>query len=213
MRRRPGFFLEFLRLEPGRLSGDGDYATLCRHRGRRRDRHRAVRCPADGTDRVRLRRRLVRARIQSDHGPAVALDERARGHPAARRAAAVDAAAARASSRPRRRTAHIVLRAGDRIVAERDVPREFDARHSRARRRDSRTRARPSLTLETDQWYVPAETQLASDPGPAPSRPADSSSARSGRLPSQTEQRAAERVVEEPAPTRPRGTGRRSATH
>jgi hypothetical protein len=53
-------------------------------------------------------------------------------------------------------SAHIVLRAGDRIVAERDVPRQFEV-----------TFAVPAdliaadgetvLTLETDQWYMPAE--------------------------------------------------------
>ena len=52
--------------------------------------------------------------------------------------------------------AHIVLRAGDRIVAEREVPREFEVAIPVSADLIA-GQGETVLTLETDQWYVPAE--------------------------------------------------------
>jgi hypothetical protein len=54
-------------------------------------------------------------------------------------------------------SAHVVIRSGDRVIAERDVDRQFTwdvAVPEDALSGDGDT----TLTIETDQWYVPAET-------------------------------------------------------
>jgi hypothetical protein len=53
-------------------------------------------------------------------------------------------------------TAHIVLRTGGRIIAEREVPREF-AVDIPLPADFIAGQGETVLTLETDQWYVPAE--------------------------------------------------------
>jgi len=55
------------------------------------------------------------------------------------------------------RTAHVTIKAGDRLVAERDVPRSFSVEISIPREVVSAS-GETRLSIETDQWYVPAET-------------------------------------------------------
>jgi hypothetical protein len=151
----PGFFLEFLNLEPGRLIGAGDYATL------------AVK--AGGND-IAIEQFDVQAMGQIVYGfgdgwyeleynPATGnlwrwTSERAliRLHTAPqpltlRLRGTFETAAS---------TAHIVVRAGDRIVAEHDVPRDFAVDIPVAADLIA-GQGETVLAIETDQWYVPAE--------------------------------------------------------
>jgi hypothetical protein len=151
----PGFFLEFLTLEPGRLSGDGDYAAL------------AV---SAGANDIAIEQFDAQATGQIVYGFGDGWYE-LEYNPATGRLwrwtserAAIRLYAARQPLMLRLQgefetgasTAHIVLRAGGRIVAERDLPREFAVEIPLS----ADLIAEPGetiLTLETDQWYVPAE--------------------------------------------------------
>jgi hypothetical protein len=152
----PGFFLEFLRLEPGRLSGDGDYAAL------------AV---TAGGDEIAIEQFDAQPAGQIVYGFGEGWHE-LEYNPATGRLWrwTSERAAIRlhASPQPLRlrlqgafetaaSTAHIVLRAGDRIVAERDVPREFEVDLPISAELIAGQGGETVLTLETDQWYVPAE--------------------------------------------------------
>lgn len=55
------------------------------------------------------------------------------------------------------RSAHVVFRVGDRTLAERDVPRRFDVTLTIPADVVS-PEGETTVTIETDQWYVPAET-------------------------------------------------------
>jgi hypothetical protein len=151
----PGFFLEFLTLEPGGLSGDGDYAALA--------------VTAGGTD-IAIEQFDAQAAGQVVYGygdgwyeleynPATGRLWRWTSERAAIRLHAtpqplmlrIQGAFETAAA-----TAHVVLRAGERVVAERDVPREFDVSIPVSADMIA-GRGETVLTLETDQWYVPAE--------------------------------------------------------
>ena len=150
-----GFFLDFLKLDPGQLTGAGDYAALT--------------VTAAGND-LAIEQFDVQTTGQIVYGfgdgwneleydPATGKVWRWTSERAAIRLHAAPQPLTlrlQGEFETAASTAHIVLRAGDRIIAERDVPRQFEV-----------TFALPAdviaadvetvLTLETDQWYMPAE--------------------------------------------------------
>jgi hypothetical protein len=151
----PGFFLEFVNVAPGQLSGIGDYAALT--------------VMATGND-VAIEQFDVQTAGQIVYGfgdgwneleydPATGKIWRWSSERAAIRLHAAPQPLTlrlQGEFETSASTAHIVLRAGDRIVAERDVPRQFEATFvlpADLIAADAET----VLTLETDQWYMPAE--------------------------------------------------------
>lgn len=152
----PGFFLKFLTLEAGSLDGQGEFATLT---------------VAAGTDTVAIEQfDLQPAGLvvygfgdgwhELEYNPATGrlwrwTSERAvipihsiRQPLVLQLSGQFETAA---------RTAHLVVRSGDRVVSERDVPRRFSldvAIPAASVSPDGETR----LTIETDQWFIPAET-------------------------------------------------------
>lgn len=152
----PGFFLQMVRLEAGALLGDGDVASL------------SVQA---GTDELAVEQFDIQTAEDVVYGFADGWHEQEYNPRTGRLWRwASDRATIRVRS-PRRpltlhldgefetsaRTAHVVVRSGDRLVAERDVERRFEwdiAIPADVLSADGET----PLTIETDQWYVPAET-------------------------------------------------------
>lgn len=152
----PGFFLQMVRLEGGSLLGDGDVAEL------------SVRA---GTDELAVEQFDVQPVDDVVYGFADGWHEQEYNPRTGRlwRWASDRATIhARAPRRPltlhldgefetSARTAHVIVRSGDRLIAERDVERQFEwdvAIPADVLSVDGET----ALTIETDQWYVPAET-------------------------------------------------------
>ena len=155
MTSSPGFFLEFLRLEPGSLSGNDDYAALAITAGGNEIAIEQFDAQATGE----IVYGFGEGWYELEYNPATGrlwrwTSERA----AVRLHAAPQALTLRLEGtfETAASTAHIVLRAGNRIVAERDVPREFDVDIPISADLVA-DNGETVLTLETDQWYVPAE--------------------------------------------------------
>lgn len=152
----PGFFLQFVPLDAGALAGSGDYAEL------------TIR---SSTDEVAIEQFDVQPVEQAVFGFGEGWQESEYDPPTGRLWRWSSERAVIRVVTPRRalslhldgefetsaRTAHIVLKAGERVVAERDVPRRFtlDIPIPADVVADG---TETQLVLETDQWYVPAET-------------------------------------------------------
>jgi len=155
----PGFFLQFVSLDAGALAGEGAYATL------------TVRSE---TDEVAIEQFDVQAVEQIVYGFGDGWQE-AEYNPATGRLWrwTSERAVLRAMA-PRRqltlhldgefetsaKTAHVTVRAGDRVLAAQDVPRRFaiDVQVPSDVVADGAAGGETQLTIESDQWYVPAET-------------------------------------------------------
>jgi hypothetical protein len=160
----PGFFLRMLTVGPAGLSGAGDYATV------------TVDAESDTTSSgspgpradvaveqfdAQMTGRVVfgfgDGWYEQEYNPATgrlwrwtseraALRVRAEGHALSLRMGGEIEAAA---------TSHVVVRAGDRIVAEQDVGKEFSI--ATAIPAEALGGPEGEITIETSQWYVPAE--------------------------------------------------------
>lgn len=152
----PGFFLQFVRLDAGALTGSGDYGEL------------TVRA---GTDEVAIEQFDFQPADQtvfgfgdgwyeSEYNPTTGRLWRWTSEQATlrvispRRALTLHLAGEFETSASR---AHVRIRSGDRVIAEHDVPRTFsiDVPVAAELVADG---GETALTIETDQWYVPAET-------------------------------------------------------
>jgi hypothetical protein len=160
----PGFFLRMLTLAPASLSGAGDYATV------------TVDAETETTSSGSLRPRpdvaieqfdaQVTGRVvfgfgdgwhEQEYNPTTgrlwrwtseraALRVRAEGHSLSLH---MDGELEAAS------TSHVVVRAGDRIVADQDVGKTFSI--AAAIPAEALGGAEGAITIETSHWYVPAE--------------------------------------------------------
>jgi hypothetical protein len=152
----PGFFFQFLTLEPEKLVGAGDYATL------------EIKA---GSDQIAIEQFDAQAQGETVFGFAEGWHE-LEYNPSSGRLWrwTSDRATIRLRSRPRRlalrlrgtfetsaASAHVTVRIGDRVVSEHDVPKEFDLETSIPAELVA-SDVDTLLTLETDAWYVPAET-------------------------------------------------------
>jgi hypothetical protein len=165
----PGFFLRMLTMAPASLSGAGDYATV------------TVDAEPDGTSygspRVRadiaveqfdaqMTGRIVfgfaDGWYEQEYNPTTgrlwrwtseraALRVRAEGRALSLRLDGELEAAA---------TSHVVIRAGDRIVAQQDVGKTFSI--ATAIPAEALGGAEGAITIETSRWYVPAERSTRS---------------------------------------------------
>jgi hypothetical protein len=151
-----GFFLHFVYVEPTALAGQGSYAELT---------------VKSGTDEVAIEQFDVQVPDRTVYGFGDGWHELEYNPRTGRLWRwASERAALRVMSPPRAltlrvvgtfetsaSTAHVVVRVGDRVLSEHDVPREFSlevAIPPDVVTDDGET----SITLETEQWYVPAET-------------------------------------------------------
>lgn len=151
----PGFFLHLVRLDPAALAGSGDYAELTVKSGTNevaieqfdvQTTDRTVYGFGDGWHELEYNPRTGRLwRWTSERAVLRVMSPR--------RALTLRLVGAFETSAP---TAHVVVRAGDRVLSEHDVRKEFTldvAIPPDVVTADGET----SITLETDQWYVPAE--------------------------------------------------------
>jgi hypothetical protein len=160
----PGFFLRMLTVAPTSLSGPGDYATVTVDA---KPETASDSSPRPGADvaveqfDAQRRDRVVfgfgDGWYEQEYDPATgrlwrwtseraALKVRAEGHALSLRLDGELEAAARS---------RVVIRAGDRIVAEQDVGRTFSI--ATAIPAGALGGAEGAITIETSQWYVPAE--------------------------------------------------------
>jgi hypothetical protein len=152
----PGYFLRFARLEPGVLSGDGDVASLT---------------VTAGTDELAIEQFDLQAETTAVFGFGEGWHESEYNPSTGRLWRWTSDRATLRVRAPRRahtltltgefetgvRTAHVVIKSGDRVIAERDLDPRFS--WEVAIPPDAlATEGETVLTLETDQWYVPAET-------------------------------------------------------
>lgn len=154
-RVQPGFFLQFVRLDAAVLAGSGDYAELTI-----RSSSDAVAIeqfdvqPADrtvfgfgeGWQELEYNPRTGRLWRWSSERAAIRVVSPAR--PLTLR---LDGEFETSAS-----TAHVVVRVGERVVAERDVPRAFTWEVPIPA--EVVATGETTILLETDQWYVPADT-------------------------------------------------------
>lgn len=152
----PGFFLELLTLEAGALAGEGDYARIAVTAER---------------DQIAIEQFDVQAQGEIVFGFADGWQE-LEYNPAAGRLWRWTTERATIKLRSSRRrlslglrgefetsaaTAHVTLRVGDRVVSEHDVPKSFRLETVIPAELVA-AEADTLVTIETDQWYVPAET-------------------------------------------------------
>lgn len=158
----PGFFLQFIALAPGALAGTGDYATLTVTAG-------------DGDIAAGATVAIEQFDVQDvdvpvygygdgwqelEYNPVTGRLWRWTSERAVIRAMAPQRAQVlhlEGDFETAAATAHLTIRAGTRVLAEHDVPRNFTL--------DVPVPAdaivaggETQLTIESDQWYVPAET-------------------------------------------------------
>jgi len=153
----PGFFLHFVPIAAGALAGPGDYATLA--------------VSAGGGEAIAIEQFDLRPTGDLLYGfddGWQELEYNPRTGRLWRWSSEQSVIRVRASPQPltlhldgafetSARTAHVIVRAGGRMIAERDVPRAFTLDIPvEASAIDSA--GETLLTIETDQWYVPAET-------------------------------------------------------
>ena len=153
----PGFFLHFVPLAAGALAGAGDYATLA--------------VSAGSGDAIAIEQFNLRSAGDLLYGFAEGWQELEYNPRTGRLWRwSSELATIRVRSNPQpltlhldgtfetsARTARVIVRAGGRTIAERDVPRAFTLDVPvEASAIDSG--GETLLTIETDQWYVPAET-------------------------------------------------------
>ncbi len=152
----PGFFLQFIALETGALAGPGDYAGLT---------------IAASTDEVAIEQFDLQPATRTVFGFGDGWQELEYDPATGRLWRWSSERAILKVISPRRplslrlegefetsaNTAHVIVRAGDRVIAEHDVPRLFalDVSVPADVVADA---AETQLSIETDQWYVPAET-------------------------------------------------------
>lgn len=152
----PGFFLHFIPLPAGTLTGTGDYAVLT---------------VSAGTDEVAIEQFDLQdpdipvygygdGWLELEYNPATGRLWRWTTEQAVLRAVAPPGARVlhlEGEFETSAATAHVTVRAGARVLAEHDVPRQFTV--------DIPIPAdaivaggETALTITSDQWYVPAET-------------------------------------------------------
>lgn len=156
MQVSPGFFLQFLTLEPGALVGEDDYATL------------EVKA---GADQVAIEQFDVQTSGEPVFGYGEGWQE-LEYNPATGRLWRWTTERATLRFRSSRQpltlrlrgtfettaaSAHVTVRIGDHVISQHDVSKVFavDVRIPADRINPD---ADTAVTLETDQWYVPAET-------------------------------------------------------
>jgi hypothetical protein len=160
----PGFFLRMLTVAPASLSGAGDYATVTVDAEPDRTSSGVPRLRADVA--VEQFDAQMTGRVvfgfgdgwhEQEYNPTTgrlwrwtseraALRVRAEGHSLSLR---MDGELEAAT------TSHVVIRAGDRIVAEQDVGKTFSI--AAAIPAEALAGAEGAITIETSHWYVPAE--------------------------------------------------------
>jgi hypothetical protein len=162
----PGFFLRMLTVAPATLSGagDGDYATVTVDAEPDSTSHSGPRLRADVAVEqfdAQMAGRVVfgfgDGWYEQEYNPTTgrlwrwtseraALRVRAEGHALSLHMDGELEAAA---------SSHVVIRAGDRIVAEQDVGKSFSI--ATAIPAEALGGAEGAITIETSQWYVPSE--------------------------------------------------------
>lgn len=152
----PGFFVHFVRLDPAALAGSGDYAELTVKSGTNevaieqfdvQTPDRTIFGFGDGWHELEYNPRTGRLwRWTSERAVLRVMSPR--------RALTLRLEGAFETSA---RSAHVTVRAGERVLSASDVPKQFTldvAIPPDVVVADGET----LITLETDQWYIPAET-------------------------------------------------------
>jgi hypothetical protein len=152
----PGFFLQVLTLDPAALEGPGDYALIEIEAGAEEiaieqfDAQTAGETVFGfGNGWHELEYNPSTGRLWRWASDRAAITVRTRSGPLALRLRGAYETPAPA--------AHVTIRVGDRVISEHDVPQAFELETTipaEAIAPDADT----LLVLETDQWYVPAET-------------------------------------------------------
>jgi hypothetical protein len=166
----PGSFLRMLTVPPAGLSGAGDYATVTVDAEPETTSYNSPRPQADVAVQqfdAQMAGRVVSGFgdgwYQQEYNPTTgrlwrwmseraALRVRAEGHALSLRMDGELEAAP---------MSHVVVRAGDRIVAEQDVGKTFSI--ATVIPAEALGGPEGAITIETSQWYVPAERRRSSD--------------------------------------------------